>query len=224
MQGIQASQLTGGAFKVIDTISAVPGDDLAVLVTMKQPWASFPATLVGQAGVIVAPEQFNAEGEAKSRVPIGTGPFEYDLWVPDSRFVASKNANYWMADPDGNALPYLDEVEFQPIPDTQTREASLAANDVSLLHTSSDQSINTLRASAQAGEIQAVEDRGENEETFVMLNASAPPFDNVLARQAVKYATDVDSYIATFQVSTRPRPTSRSRSRWAPRRCPSTSR
>src|SRR5690606_5687108 len=89
---------------------------------------------------------------------------------------------------------------FRPLPDTQTRQASLTTNDISMLHTSSDSTINELQADARAGEIQAVEDRGENEETFVMLNASAPPFDNVLARQAVKYATDADSYIATLEV------------------------
>ena len=200
MQGIQASALTGGAFKAIDTISAVPGNDLAVSVTMVQPWASFPATLVGQAGVIVAPAQLNATDESKSRRPIGTGPFQYESWVPDSQFIATKNPNYWMTDEDGRQLPYLDEVEFRPIADTQTRLASLTANDISILHTSSDQFINELRTDAQAGEIQAVEDRGENEEAFVMLNASAPPFDNPVARQALKYATDVDSYIATFQV------------------------
>lgn len=200
MQGIQESVLTGGAFRAIDTISAVPGDDLAVRVTMRQPWASFPATLVGQAGVIVAPEQINAQDEAKSRRPIGTGPFEFESWIPDNELRVSKNPNYWMKDEQGRSLPYLDEVVFRPIPDTQTREASLTANDISLMHTSSDQTIRSLREQAASGEIQAVEDRGENEETFVMLNASKPPFDNPLARQAIKYATDVDTYIATFQV------------------------
>jgi peptide/nickel transport system substrate-binding protein len=200
MQGIQESALTGGAFRAINTISAVPGNDLAVSVTMTQPWASFPATLIGQAGVIIAPEQLQASGEAKSRQPIGTGPFTYESWIPDSAFVAARNPNYWMKDEQGQQLPYLDEVEFRPITDVQTRQASLTTNDISMMHTSSDQFINSLRAEARAGNIQAVEDRGENEETFVMLNSSAPPFDNATARQAVAYATDVDSYIATFQV------------------------
>jgi ABC-type transport system substrate-binding protein len=200
MQGIQSSTLTGGAFRGIDTISAVPGNDLAVNVTMKQPWASFPATLVGQAGVIVAPEQLQAEGEAKSRRPIGTGPFVYDSWVTDSAFIATKNPTYWMKDEQGRQLPYLDEVEFRPIPDTQSRQASLTANDISIMHTSSDEAINQLRTEAQSGTIQAVEDRGENEETFIMLNSSKAPFDNPLARQAMAYATDVDAYMASFQV------------------------
>jgi peptide/nickel transport system substrate-binding protein len=200
MNGVKESLLTGGAFRAIDTITAVPGNDLAVLVTMLQPWASFPATLVGQAGVIIAPEQFNASAEAKSRVPIGTGPFKYDNWVPDNRFEASKNPNYWMTDDQGRKLPYLDEVEFRPIPDVQTRESSLEANDISVMHTSSDPTIVSLRAQAQSGSIQAVEDRGENEETFILLNASAPPFDNATARQALAAATDTDTYLATFQI------------------------
>ena len=33
-----------------------------------------------------------------------------------------------------------------------------------------------------------------------MLNSSKPPFDNVTARQAMAYATDVDTYITTFQI------------------------
>ena len=83
----------------------MPGNDLAVSVTMKQPWASFPATLVGQAGVTVAPEQLNATDDAKSRQPIGTGPFKYESWVPDNRFIAAKNPDYWMKDEQGRQLP-----------------------------------------------------------------------------------------------------------------------
>jgi peptide/nickel transport system substrate-binding protein len=200
MEGIRNSLLTGGVFRAIDTISTVPGNDLAVSVTMKQPWASFPATLVGQAGTIVAPAQLNATGEAKSRRPIGTGPFVYDSWVTDSAFIATRNPDYWMQDEEGRQLPYLEEVEFRPIPDTQSRESSLTANDISIMHTSSDEAIARLRTEAQSGTIQAVEDRGENEETFIMLNSSKPPFDNATARQALAYATDVDAYMASFQV------------------------
>ncbi len=200
MQGIQSSALTGGAFKGIDTISAVPGNDLAVSVTMKQPWASFPATLTGQAGVIVAPAQLNATGGDKSRIPIGTGPFKYESWTPDKEFVATRNPNYWMKDDQGRQLPYLDEVDFRPIPDVQTRQASLQTNDISIMHTSQDQFINSLRDLSKSGDIQTAEDRGENEEAFVMFNTSAPPFDNLTARQAVAYATDDDTWITTFGI------------------------
>src|SRR4029077_17963928 len=96
--------------------------------------------------------------------------------------------------------PYLDEVDFKPIPDVQTRQASLQTNDISIMHTSQDQFINSLRGLAKSGDIQTAEDRGENEEAFVMFNTSAPPFDNLTARQAVAYATDDDTWLATFDI------------------------
>jgi peptide/nickel transport system substrate-binding protein len=150
--------------------------------------------------VVPAPEQLNATDDSKSRRPIGTGPFVYNEWVPDNRFVASKNDSYWMTDPAGNALPYLDEVEFKPIPDVQTRASSLLTGDINMLQTADTLTINQLREDAAEGTIQAVEDRGENEETFVMFNTQKPPFDNVLARRAVAYATNYDAYLATFEI------------------------
>ena len=35
--------------------------------------------------------------------------------MPNQKFVATKNADYWATDADGDPLPYLDEIEFRPI-------------------------------------------------------------------------------------------------------------
>lgn len=199
MQGIKESVLAGAAYKAIESIEVVPGDDLAVRVTTVQPWASFPATLTGQAGVIPAPEQLNAEGDAKSNQPIGTGPFVFDEWIRDSRFVATKNSNYWMKDAQGNALPYLDEVEFRPLPDHQARVSTLQTGGVQLLHTNSNEQFPVLQGLAQDGEIQLAQDRGENEEVFVMLNSGKPPFDSKTARNAVAYATPYEQTLEIYK-------------------------
>jgi peptide/nickel transport system substrate-binding protein len=203
LRGIAAAPLTGGALKNVDTVETDPSDPLAFIVDMKAPWASFPTVLVGQAGMIPAPEQLDAalagDKEKASRNPIGTGPFILKEWIPDNRFVATKNPDYWRTDDAGNALPYLDEVEFRPIPDAQTRVASLEAGTITMMHTSSSKARTELQDLATADDIQLVEDRGENEETFVMLNTSAPPFDNVLARRAVAFATDPTSYFAVTE-------------------------
>jgi peptide/nickel transport system substrate-binding protein len=200
LDGIRASTLAGGALRNVASTELLPDDPLAVQVNMTIPWASFPTVLVGQAGVVPAPAQLNATDDSKARRPIGTGPFVYSEWVPDNRFVASKNEGYWMTDPEGNALPYLDEVEFRPIPDVQTRAASLQTGDINMLQTSDTRTINQLRGRAESGSIQAVEDRGENEESFVMFNNESPPFDNVTARRAVAYATNAAGYRTTFEI------------------------
>jgi peptide/nickel transport system substrate-binding protein len=200
LNAIRESVLTGGALRNVTNVEVPSSDPMSVVVTMRNPWASFPAVLVGQAGVVPAPEQLNATGEAKSRQPIGTGPFVFKQWIPDNRFVASRNENYWMRDSEGRQLPYLSEVEFRPIPDVQTRVSALQTGDVSMIHTTDPLTIADLKLQAEAGQIQAVEDRGENEETFIMFNTSKPPFDNVLARRAVAYAVNYDTYLSTFQI------------------------
>jgi peptide/nickel transport system substrate-binding protein len=201
LSGIKASALAGAALRVVDTISVDPADPMSVIVTTSQSWASFPATLTGQAGVVPAPAQQNLpQGDQKSSQPIGTGPFVYENWVPDNNFTANRNPNYWMKDEQGNAMPYLETVEFRPIPDVQTRSSSLLSNTINMLHTTNNVEIAALKAQAESGTIQAVEDRGENEETFIMLNSSAEPFDDVIARNAVAFATPYESYLNVFQI------------------------
>ncbi|MEJ5255613.1 MAG: ABC transporter substrate-binding protein [Acidimicrobiales bacterium] len=200
LNAIRASTLAGGALRNVTDVTVPSSDPMSVVVTMRNPWASFPAVLVAQAGVVPAPEQLNATGEAKSRQPIGTGPFVFRQWIPDKSFVASRNPNYWMRDAEGRQLPYLNEVEFRPIPDVQTRVSALESRDVNMMHTTDTLTIAQLKRKAELGEIQVVQDRGENEETFVMFNTSKPPFDNVTARRAVAYAVDYESYRNTFEI------------------------
>lgn len=200
LNAIRDSVLAGGALRNVTDVTVPSDDPMSVVVTMRNPWASFPTVLVGQAGVVPAPEQLNATGEAKSRQPIGTGPFVLKQWTPDKSFVASRNENYWMRDAEGRQLPYLNEVEFRPIPDVQTRVSALDTRDVNMMHTTDTLTIAQLKRKAEAGDIQVVEDRGENEETFLMLNSSKPPFDNVIARRAVAHAIDYETYRSTFEI------------------------
>ncbi|NLE23232.1 MAG: ABC transporter substrate-binding protein [Actinobacteria bacterium] len=49
---------------------------------------------------------------------VGTGPFVLESYAAEDRAVLKKNLSYWQKDADGNALPYLDGVEFIYSPDT----------------------------------------------------------------------------------------------------------
>ncbi|MCX7620088.1 MAG: ABC transporter substrate-binding protein [Acidimicrobiales bacterium] len=180
------SGLTGAAFTPLERTEVV--DELTVEFHMSSPWAAFPASLTGQGGVIPAPAQLDDQENSTTR-PIGTGPFKFVSWNGPI-YVGEKNPDYWRP-----GLPYLDAVEFRAIPENQSRMSSLLAGQLHMFHTTNGPTIIDIRKRADAGEIQVVEDLGETEEGFVMLNTSKPPFDDVRARRAVAYAIDRQAYI-----------------------------
>jgi hypothetical protein len=55
-----------------ERVRPVVVDGTTVQVSMKSPWATFPAALTTQAGVMAAPSQLQATGEDRTLHPIGT--------------------------------------------------------------------------------------------------------------------------------------------------------
>lgn len=187
---VRASALTGASLANISDIQVSPSNPLAVVVTMTEPWASFPATMTAQVGFIAAPAQLDAQGAAASREPIGTGPFKQKEWIPDKSWTGTKNASYWRTDSSGTKLPYLDEVEFDPVPDNQNRVNALLTGDVQIVHATNWPSIQALKTEADNGKIQFVTDKGETEESFVMFNTQKAPVDDARVRKAAALCTD----------------------------------
>lgn len=190
----KASILTASA--VIPVESTEVTSDTVAVVKMNQPWVAFPAALTAQIGFVVSPTTL-ADPDG-SRDPIGTGPFDFQSWTPDSSLETVRYDGYWRTDESGNQLPYLDGVEFRPFKEAQARSNALQGGEINIMHTSSPETIVQFREKAAAGEVQMVEDRGEGEESFVMLNLESPPLDDVRVREAIALATDSESYLVTI--------------------------
>jgi len=171
-------------------------DPLTVQVTMKQPWVSFDAQLYGDGRPgILAQAQLDDTSSCAENL-IGTGPFRFVDWVPNQKFTAEKNPDYWATDAAGNQLPYLDEIEFRPIVEVDQRRNALESGEINAMHTTDEDTIVDLRSLAEAGDANVYESDQFGEVTYVMLNESEPPFDNFKARQAVAYAVDFEEYNA----------------------------
>lgn len=185
LEGHMDSPLTGPAVKPIESVETT--DELTAVVTMSAPWVAFPATLTAQLGVVPHPSIITGNINDE---PIGTGPFQFVEWVPDSRFVAERYPDYWQ-----EGLPYLDTIEYRPLVDAEARRQAFEAGDVDLFLAGSPEDIRSYRAEAEEGDdVQYFADQGENEEGFVQLNLEAPPFDDLRVRQALAYATDAATY------------------------------
>ena len=185
---LRASLVTGQAATYITAVDKV--DDLTVRLTMKAPWASFPALLTGQGGYVIAPAQLDdPEGPLH---PIGTGPFQLVSWDRDAHVLTlRRNPVYWRA-----GLPYLDGVTFHAETDPLTRINRLQARAADVSTASFPADVRRLEASADAAHLTVAHDGGATETEFVMFNTAHAPLDDVRVRRALAYATDRDALAA----------------------------
>jgi peptide/nickel transport system substrate-binding protein len=174
----------------IDTTEVV--DDLTVRVNTKRPWVSFPAFLFSSSRFgIMAQAQLDASGEDCATKPIGTGPFRFTGWTRNQQMTGEANPDYWQIAPDGEPYPYVDEIEFRPIPDGSVRLNSIESGAVNVIHTSDGEKIKgellTLR---DQGEVNMLVSEAQAEVSFIQLNSSIPPFDDERMRRALAHGSD----------------------------------
>lgn len=190
IDGLQKSPLTGSALFNLATTTAV--DTLTVLVKTKSPWVPFPYYLTGQLGHVAGLKQLaDTTGAAQ---PIGTGPFMFKEWKPGDHFTAVRNPNYWQKD-----LPYLDSITYKPIIDPQSRENSLKAGNIDMMHSSDNQNVFDLMKNSSFSQVNDINNViGEPDLWFIMLNTAVPPMDDLRVRQALAYAIDRQKVIDTI--------------------------
>jgi oligopeptide transport system substrate-binding protein len=91
-------------------------DDHTLQVTLRYPFADFPATLGHPVAAVTPVDYIDQVGEkAYAKKPVGTGPYAVALWKHDKQIVLTKNAAYWDKERagyvDGVDMPIYDDVE-----------------------------------------------------------------------------------------------------------------
>lgn len=187
-EALASSILTGVALKQIATVTTP--DDMTVVYTLTGANPTFPAGLTTQVGYVVGQamiDQANANPNA-TLIPVGTGPFVYSQWQPNSHFTATRNPHYWRS-----GLPYLDAITFMPIPDTGQRESTLRSGGVDMIESADPSTITNFSGSGGAG-YQMVTSQtgiiGEPTFSFIMLNTAVSPTSDLSIRQALAKGMD----------------------------------
>jgi peptide/nickel transport system substrate-binding protein len=204
-QGIELAVFEGlssiALGKLLDNVEVV--DDYTVKVHLTVRWAQFLNVLAGPVGYVMAPSMLNLPDRGVSD-PVGTGPYAFESWVPDKSVKVTKFDNYWggpcalpepeeavaaMCEEAGIPLgqkngPFLDAMEFRPIPDALQRSNALQSGDLNLILSTRAADVARLKGTYQTATDYT------SERTLVMLNTRKPPFDNVHARRALAMGTD----------------------------------
>jgi len=189
LQHMVDSPLVGGAFRDIESVELV--DPMTVEVTVGRSWSNFPIFLAGQPGYQASPTWVRAveAGQASETEPVGTGPFRFVEFNPDSNFIVEANPDYWLEAPDGEPYPYLDEIEFVVQSEDQTRTSAMLSGEIDLMHMDSGDSIAQLRDAVEAGDIQMFELDERQNLGYVLINQAADaPVADVRIRRAMAMA------------------------------------
>ncbi|MCU0260018.1 MAG: ABC transporter substrate-binding protein [Ilumatobacteraceae bacterium] len=159
------------------------------------PWPLFPYYLGGQAGLMASPAWLDAvdAGSADPSQPVGTGPFVFDSYAPGDKLVVKKNPNYWVIDENGTQLPYLDEIEFRVIPDSQVRGQALQSGDVDLISTSDSAVIADFEGDDS---FNLVRQDQFSETNYILFNLTKPYLADKRVRCGLLQAVDKEDLIA----------------------------
>jgi ABC-type transport system substrate-binding protein len=188
IENVATSVLTGSAFANFKSASVT--GPLSVTITMKGPWAPFPYYLAeGQTAYVAAPSMLSKPNGGTSN-PIGTGPFVFQDWVPNSHLTATRNPHYWR-----KGLPYLDSITYKPIINHSSRSAALQTGEIDMLHTNAPDELLQYRGNRKysyydnSGQIV-----GQPTMQCVQLNVMAEPLNNQELRMAMAMCINQAQY------------------------------
>jgi peptide/nickel transport system substrate-binding protein len=145
--------------------------------------AMFPAWVM-QASMATATDAKDYD-DTKNWASKGTGAYFTETWKKGDPVILKRNPNYW------KNTPAVDEVRIEYIPDDNTRVLKLQGGEDDIVDFVPFSQLEQLNAQpgvkAQNFPIQQT--------TFIILNVTKPPLNDLKVRQALNYATDKDAII-----------------------------
>src|SRR5437762_58610 len=160
-------------------------DELTLVYNLNDPSVNLPAILTVPSSnfAVQAPTAWKTKGEDYKRNPVGTGPYILKSWAAGDRIVLEKNPGYW-----NKGHPYLDRIVLKPLPDAQSRFASLQSGEADIIWDDEADADNIQRAQKDTKlTVHTYEGSGAAVYAF---NTKVAPFDDVRVRQALVMALE----------------------------------
>jgi peptide/nickel transport system substrate-binding protein len=158
----------------------VAQDASTVVLTLKAPDASFLSSIANQSCIIVPREVVEENGDL-SQVAVGTGPFTFKEYIPNTSVTLEKFAEYWE-----EGLPYLDGLELIIASDDTSRTTALVTGTVDMIEYAPLRDIEILEADPT---IVLAGDSNTNIR-YLAFNMEREPFNDPRVRKAISMVID----------------------------------
>lgn len=156
-----------------------------VAITIKKPFAPFLANLAMFPVSIVSPAAVKKHGENFRDHPVGTGPYRLLRWNKGHSIALTHNKQYW------GGRPHVERLVFKVVPDASDRLSSLLSGTASVAHGLSPQDRQLVQLHPEL----SVHRTTGNNVSYLALNTSKAPFDNLRVRQAVNHAINKSALV-----------------------------
>jgi ABC-type dipeptide transport system, periplasmic component len=171
------SPYLSGQFSEIGEVKAI--DDYTVEVNLQNSFAPFLLSLYDNFYVLNEKAVKNA-GDKYGEQPVGTGPYKFVKHNTGVDVVLERFDDYW-----GGKAP-IKNVVYKIITDQNTALIALKTGEVDFLYEIPAISRETVKSNKKLSLIESSTIRL----SYVIMNVTAKPFDNVKVRQAINYAID----------------------------------
>lgn len=168
----------------VDHVEAV--DDHTVMLALKEPYAPLLAVLAYRAGWIVPQKAIEELGDDFGLSPVGSGPYVFTSWTPNTEIVLTANEDYY------GGAPAIKKVVLKEIVDETVAGLALESGELDLAWIRSSELYEKFRAEPDRYTVDASPGVSMR---WLAMNTKQKPFDDVRVRQAVAYAINRDDLL-----------------------------
>jgi glutathione transport system substrate-binding protein len=160
-------------------------DRYTVKALLKEPFGAFIPTVAHPSLALSSPTAVRKYGKDIGRNPVGTGPFIFTSWTPDTLKVHA-NPNYRVP-----GLPGVAGITVRSVPENGSRVAMLQTGEAQYIHPMPSEMVAVVRNNPKITIINLPSIMIQG----IAINVMKKPFDDLRVRQALNYAVDKETYI-----------------------------
>jgi len=177
-------------------VETVVVDDSTVVVKFGASYPTFLRDAARQWLSISSPTAIEKYGAEYGRNPVGTGPFKFVSWTPQSEIVIERNPDYaWSPEYAAHSGPaYLDLIVFRILPEAATRLTAFETGEINMAGEPPALDAISL-ADAGTANIQNFSMPGIP--AIMMINATKAPTDDINVRKAMILAVNQEELAQT---------------------------